>query len=319
MTRFQKVFLRDPLHGRVILAGFGKHPAWDDHIDDIGLETESLVIAKRIIYSEGIASQISSGAWNQLENSRHAMDFDHRFVWGRSDQSIVGGLWASTDGKGRTLFPMVICLQSEGKSLDGVGRFLNIIDRLGKAWKQERTKDAVHAARNRAAAEVSAAYQIAPTEIFSETSDPDESVMLPALLTLSAGLYGSKANEFSTKGTHLRLPGIATRAAQNLGFWAGYTDRHRGLNLPYLAIAPAGKRFADLITGEPQSGNFFCLRADDIALPETWIRTERSVAKRFEAGAREYLHTFRLGSGAPDRQRISWWSGLFERFCTLVL
>ena len=91
MTRFQKVFLRDPLHGRVILAGFGKHPAWDDHIDDIGLETESLVIAKRVIYSEGIASQISSGAWNQLENSRCAMDFDHRFVWGRSDQSIVGG------------------------------------------------------------------------------------------------------------------------------------------------------------------------------------------------------------------------------------
>ena len=72
MTRFQKVFLRDALHGRVILAGFGKHPAWDDHIDDIGLETESLVIAKRVIYSEGIASQISSGAWNQLENSRRA-------------------------------------------------------------------------------------------------------------------------------------------------------------------------------------------------------------------------------------------------------
>ena len=88
MTRFQKVFLRDPLHGRVILAGFGKHPAWDDHIDDIGLETESLVIAKRVIYSEGIASQISSGAWKQLENSGRAMDFDHRFVWGRSDQSL---------------------------------------------------------------------------------------------------------------------------------------------------------------------------------------------------------------------------------------
>ena len=314
MTRFQKVFLRDPLHGRVILAGFGKHPAWDDHIDDIGLETESLVIAKRVIYSEGIASQISSGAWNQLQNSRRAMDFDHRFVWGRSDQSIVGGLWASTDGKGRALFPMVVCLQSDGKSLDAVGRFLNTIDTLGRAWKQERTKEGVHAARNRAVEEVAAAYQIAPTEMFSEICDPDESVMLPALLTLSAGLYGSRANESSTKGTHLRLPGIAARATQNLGFWAGYVDRHRGLTLPYLAIAPAGKRFVDLIPGEPQAESFFCLRADDMALPQTWIRTERSVARRFEAGAREYLHTFRLGSAAPDQQRVSWWSGLFERF-----
>jgi hypothetical protein len=314
MTRFQKVFLRDALHGRVILAGFGKHPAWDDHIDDIGLETESLVIAKRVIYSEGIASQISSGAWNQLENSRHAMDFDHRFVWARSDQSIVGGLWASTDGKGRALFPMVVCLQSDGKSLDAVGRFINTIDRLGKAWKQERTKEGVYVARNRAAAEVGAAYQIAPTEIFSEISDPDESVMLPALLTLSAGLCGLKTNEPSTKETHLRLPGIGARATQNLGFWAGYVDRHRGLNMPCLAIAPAGRRFVDLITGEPKAGDFFCLRADDMAMPETWIRTDHSVARRFEAAARQYLQTFRLGSGAPDQQRISWWSGLFERF-----
>jgi hypothetical protein len=315
MTRFLKIFLRDPLHGRVILAGFGKHPAWDDHIDDIGLETESLVIAKRVVYSEGIASQISSGVWNQLESAGRAMDFDHRFVWGRGDQSIVGGLWASTDGKGRALFPMVICLQSDGKSLDAVGRFLSTIDGLGKIWKQERTKEGVHAARNHAVAEISAAYQIAPGETFSEIGDPDESVMLPALLTLCAGLHGSRASESSTKGTHLRLPGIAARATQNLGFWAGYVDRFRGLNLPYLAIAPAaGKRFVDLIVGEPQSANFFCLRADDLALPETWIRTERSVARRFEAGAREYLHTFRLGSGARDRQRSSWWSGLFERF-----
>jgi hypothetical protein len=36
MTRFFKVFLRDQLKGRMPVAGFGKHPAWDDHIDDIG-------------------------------------------------------------------------------------------------------------------------------------------------------------------------------------------------------------------------------------------------------------------------------------------
>ena len=44
MSRFLKVFLRDPLSARIQVAGFGKHPAWDDHIDDIGLNTESLVL-----------------------------------------------------------------------------------------------------------------------------------------------------------------------------------------------------------------------------------------------------------------------------------
>jgi hypothetical protein len=314
MTRFLKVFLRDPLHGRVHLAGFGKHPAWDDHIDDIGLETESLVIAKQVIYSEGIASQISSGAWNQLENSRHAIDFDHRFVWGRSNQSIVGGIWASIDGKGRTLFPMAICVQSDGKSLAVIGRFLSAVERLGKIWKQEKTKESVHLSRNRAASEISAFYPTSPNEIFSEVSDPDANVMLPALLTLSAGLKPRTMNDLNPGGIHLRLPGICARATENLGFWAGFLDKQRDLNWPYLAIAPAGKRYVDLIAGEPQPRDFFCLRADNTALPETVTGTEPSIARRFEAGAQDYLRTFRSGASTPDKLRRSWWSALFERF-----
>ena len=39
MTRFQKVFLRDQLGDKVYAAAFGKHPAWDDHIDDVGIST----------------------------------------------------------------------------------------------------------------------------------------------------------------------------------------------------------------------------------------------------------------------------------------
>jgi len=314
MTRFLKVFLRDPLRGRVLLAGFGKHPAWDDHIDDIGLETESLVILKQVLYSEGIASQISSGAWNQLESSRHAIDFDHRFVWGRSDQSIVGGIWASTDGKGRTLFPMVICVQSDCNSLMAVARFLNRIEALGKVWKLQKTKEGVYVASNRAATEISAFYPAGLSELFCEVADPDENTMLPALLTLSAGLKRRSPTEPKAGGIHLRLPGITSKATENLGFWAGYVDRHRELNLPCLAIAPAGKRFVDLIAGEPLSRDFFCLRADDMVLPETGAKAERSVVRRFEAGARNYVRSFRLGSGAPEKGRRFWWSGLFEGF-----
>src|SRR6201998_2285274 len=99
MNRFLKIFLRDRLDQSIQLAGFGKHPAWDDHIDDLGLTTETLVITRRILYSEGIASQLASGAWPQLEETGQAIEFDHRFVWSREAQSVIGGIWACAPGK----------------------------------------------------------------------------------------------------------------------------------------------------------------------------------------------------------------------------
>ncbi len=36
----------EPETGRYIALGaFGKHPGWDDHIEDLGLETDSLIVA----------------------------------------------------------------------------------------------------------------------------------------------------------------------------------------------------------------------------------------------------------------------------------
>ena len=131
MTRFLKVFLRDRLDQPVRLAGFGKHPAWDDHIDDIGLTTETLVITRRILYSEGIASQLSSGAWNRLEENAQVLEFDHRFVWSREAQSVIGGIWASSDGKGRGRFPIIVCLQTGVNGWRAIHRFLEPVETLG--------------------------------------------------------------------------------------------------------------------------------------------------------------------------------------------
>jgi len=48
---------------KVFVAAFGKHPAWDDHIDDIGLDMDTLIAAKRILYVQGIGGNIDSGSW----------------------------------------------------------------------------------------------------------------------------------------------------------------------------------------------------------------------------------------------------------------
>ena len=93
MTRFQKVFLRDQLGDKVYAAAFGKHPAWDDHIDDIGLVTETMVLAKQLLYSQGISSQLATGAWDEIERTGHSLEFDHRFVWARKEQAVLGAVY----------------------------------------------------------------------------------------------------------------------------------------------------------------------------------------------------------------------------------
>ena len=119
---FKKFLLEDSRRlspgGRYVgLAAFGKHPGWDDHVEALGLETESLNIAKTVLYVNGIGGQIDSGAWEKLDAAQPLPDFNHVFVWQRSGQILVGRLWSSSDGKGRKRYPMVICLHFVGVPL----------------------------------------------------------------------------------------------------------------------------------------------------------------------------------------------------------
>src|ERR1043165_7308359 len=123
MSDFFKKFLvedgrRFSPSGRYVgLAAFGKHPGWDDHVEDLGLETESLIIAKTLFYVNGIGGQIDSGAWEKLEPAQQLPSFNHVFLWQRSGQFLIGKLWSSSDGKGRKRYPMVVCLHFVGVTL----------------------------------------------------------------------------------------------------------------------------------------------------------------------------------------------------------
>jgi len=124
MSDFPKKFLLEDARrfgpgGRYAgLAAFGKHPGWDDHVEDLGLETESLNLAKKILYVNGIGGQIDSGAWAKLDPEQQLPAFKHVFAWQRSGQILLGRLWSSSDGKGRKLYPMVVCFHFAGVTLD---------------------------------------------------------------------------------------------------------------------------------------------------------------------------------------------------------
>jgi hypothetical protein len=156
MSDFFKKFLIEDARrfspsGRYVgLAAFGKHPGWDDHVEDLGLETESLNIAKTLFYVNGIGGQIDSGAWERLEAAQQLPAFKHVFLWQRSGQFLIGRLWSSSDGKGRKRYPMVICLHFIGVTLGwAIRQALPTLAELEAALVQTNSADEVRALLNR--------------------------------------------------------------------------------------------------------------------------------------------------------------------------
>jgi hypothetical protein len=307
MTRFLKVFLRDRLERPVQLAGFGKHPAWDDHIDDLGLTTETLVITRRILYSEGIASQLASGAWHQLEETGQAIEFDHRFVWSREAQSVIGGIWASSDGKGRAHFPMIVCLQVGVDGWHAIHRFLELVEDLGttcqKTKDQQNFRAVFSEAQLRVGSHADSNLETRPHEI----SGLREEAVLNGMIALSQGVgnYRKEGVRRGVRSVHFRLPAISPRAKESLEFWAGYLETQLDLRLPCLTIASAGLGPVDIIAGEPDANDFFCLRAAETRLPMTSSGDERPADVRLQG--KVYLRSFGLGSVHSSNERSRRW------------
>jgi hypothetical protein len=308
MTHFARVFLRERLDGRIHLAAFGKHPAWIDHIDDLGVTTESLAMAKRFLYLEGIAGQLASGAWDRIERSGQAMDFDHRFVWCREKQAIVGAIWASSDGKGRTRFPMVICAQAEGSGSGAFSLYLLPVERLGLQCKSVASQEAVRDFHSRTCAELNVRTFSAPApppRLALDNKDRSEELILEALIGLASGLKRVRARGFGNRriGAHVRVESISQRAAKNLEFWSGYLEQRVNTQGPHLVIVGSTGSPVDLIIGEPEPKDFFCLRANETVLPPS--RYDARDRPRFEAEAIEYLQSCGIALNVVPSRR-SW-------------
>jgi hypothetical protein len=99
------------------IAAFGKHPGWDDHIDDIGVDTERLVAVKRTLYLQGIGGNVDAGTWERLSEQQRLGGFNHLLLWRNDADVVVARLASSTDGKGRGRYPIIICAQCIGLPL----------------------------------------------------------------------------------------------------------------------------------------------------------------------------------------------------------
>jgi len=299
----------------VRLAAFGKHPAWNDHMEDIALDTLALLEAKRYLYLQGISGQIDTGAWNPPPSTPAAaapaatpsafrlsgfQAFNHWLLWHRPGEILLGRLLASTDGKGRARYPLVILAHIINLPLaPALDTLAPLIDEAARAARAATTPDAVRRVIHETRARLNTLAQNAP-----DSAAPFPDGLRPALTptgwtrfyhaleTQLRPFAPGERLDTSTPCRHLRLPAAGATPLQSLLWWNACLLTQLAPQSPLLLIAPEeadqpdqpghaypqspftnpkskiqNPKFLDLIVGEPASPHFRCLLTPLSALP----------------------------------------------------
>lgn len=283
----------DPRHS-IYLAAFGKHPGWDDHVDDMGLETPLLVWVKRLLYLGGIAGNIDSEEWERLPAADRLEKFDHGFIWKAGNALVLGRLWSSTDGKGRGRYPMVIAAQCTGLPaawvLANVPRRLEEVRAGCVATRDagavraliDRTRDELRAAAeaakaNRAPAQAPTADGIADVVeclASSQEMGADHKGLLSVLYEVEYEMSAFRPGGGQGKKTtitrltrHLRVPACTPEPYEAMHQWVQFLGMQLDPAAPVLAIHPMGQGWVDLTVGEPGVRELFPVRASRKKVP----------------------------------------------------
>lgn len=270
----------------VAVAAFGKHPGWNDHIDDQGIETEALADIKQLLYVQGIGGTIDAGAWVDLPEDGRLESFDHAFVWLRAGTTIVGRFWSSTDGKGRAKYPMIVCAQCDGVAIDwAVSTALDRLEQLGDQCRRVDGAAEVIELIDRARADLRVSIIDAP-EPCDKPGDTTATATIAACDTIPDDGYervlyqihremasylpvgsGSTVRTSEARPQHIRVPRCDMPVAEALAVWARFFAEHLGAGTPVLLVAPVQGSWVDAIVGEPAQAQFLCLRANDGTIP----------------------------------------------------
>lgn len=329
MSETYKHFLMDdgrqftPGTGRfVALAAFGKHPGWDDHVEDLGLETDSLNQARLMLYIQGVGGQIDTGAWEKLKDEQRLAAFNHTFVWQRGDQFLMGRMWSSSDGKGRTRYPMILCAHCIGLPLgwaleNVLPRLVEIEDACKATKSAEDVRSILERARtslrNRSAnlpvdAPSSSDFAALNRFVTAPAFGPANEGWFRILYWLQsqagmfgAGKYNSKTDTSGLRAQQIRVPSGIPEPNQAVLAWTRFFASHIDPQVPALFVWPVGEDWVDVTFGEPSTQEFFCLRASRAAIP---LATEipYDMSQDFRALAAQQLADFQ--AGRPQRAAV---------------
>lgn len=285
---------------RVHVAAFGKHPGWDDHIEEIGLDCDPLVRTKRLLYSEGIAGNIDAGAWERLPDGQRLPGFKHIFYWRLPEGLVVGRMWASRDGKGRTKYPMVVCALVEGAPAwwtmrHALPHLAKIEEKVTQTGSAELVRLAIGEARR--ALDDEAALFAGTGATGTETTDADLIGRLVAHPTVTGagpppglgltrvlyeveremGAFRSSSNSVRLSRTsidspaaqHVRVPRGLGEGGEAARAWLVLMAQEVADAAPVLVLEAIGHEYLDIVVGDPSPPQLFCVKANAQALALT--------------------------------------------------
>jgi hypothetical protein len=271
------------------VGAFGKHPAWNDHIEDIGIESERLVEAKRSIYVDGIGGNIDSGAWDKLEAPARLEGFGHLFLWSWDDECLVGRMWSSSDGKGRTKYPMAIVAHLKSVQQGVVNEAVLAIEAAEKACRGTQDRGAVIAAVDTARTRIREAIESGRNSgesAFSAREIIQSADMGPNLAGIERVVYQidrdmgaylrgsgsdsttSRLKSIDLRPQHLRVPACVADSWKSILTWQSFMRDFLDDFCPLLVVRREDSPWIDIIVGAPGPGEFFCLRAGTAAVPQ---------------------------------------------------
>jgi len=271
----------------IFVAAFGKHPGWNDHIDDIGFETDVFVTVKRILYIQGIGGNIDSGSWDKLKEDQLIEEFKHVFFWYINGNLVVGRMWSSQDGKGRKSYPFVVCVQCSKLPIKWI--FENVLPRLEKVeatCAATTSADDVRMAIQSAGQELRQLAQQSVTSLSPVIAYPDAVARLarhPEMGPNQEGLFrvlyhierevgrhrANSVNSTTLRSTSLRIPTSQDTMLESILLWNSFLLNMFGKNTPMLILIPQRNNWTDIIIGEPTELQLYCLRASLKVIPLT--------------------------------------------------
>ena len=331
MSDFYKRFLMEDVpravpgaNKQVFLGAFGKHPGWDDHVEDLGLETFSLVEAKKLFYVQGIGGEIYSGAWEKLDDSQRLPAFKHVFVWQRPGQYLIGRLWSSSDGKGRTRYPMVVCAHCAGVSLGwALHQVLPRLEQIEHACVTTQSAAAVRAILDQHRADLRAVASGQTTDISPPSLDtayiakfaarpelgPQQEGWHRILYALqsqcgafSRGRFNPKSVASTIRPQQIRVPQAADSISKAIVQWSGFFLTQVDPQTPLLLTVPLEEPWLEVTFGEPASQELFALRATPKAMPLA-SEVPYNLSPEFRERARQLIST--LEAGQPPASILS--------------
>jgi hypothetical protein len=263
----------------VLLAVYGKHVGWDDHIEDLGLDAALLIEARRILYVRGIGGAVEGGLWNRLEQEDRLLPFRHIAVWRPAPRSLlVGRLWASRDGKGRDRYPMLALTECRNLSLPtALAVVLPVLERLEeqahrhaeadevrRAVDEARTALRQDAATRRAAPAAeppgAALLRLAAAEVWGPQRIGLQRLFRKIRLEWTAFAPGAAVAD-APGAAALRVPRCAAAPAEAAALWAAVLESQIDPAASRLLLLPTDQPWLDLVIGPPDAAQMFCLRA----------------------------------------------------------